>query len=230
MANNTLITKNAYFESQAWAEQHTVIGIDEAGRGCLAGPVVVGAVMLPINASNPLLRDSKVMTSSQREKAFAWIQEHALWATAEADHRMIDNINIYQATLATMQQALINLLEQAPLQLVPPRYVLVDSMPLKLSPHAQLTKTSCHYFDYGESRSPSIAAASIVAKVTRDRLMVIASETFPVYNFAKHKGYGTKEHIAAIKAYGPCSIHRTTFIKKFVEPIDEHPKQTTFFC
>ncbi len=230
MANSIHITKNAYFETEAWAQQRYVIGIDEAGRGCLAGPVVVGAVILPLNTQQPLLRDSKVMSKAQREKAFAWIQEHATWVTAQVDHATIDKINIYQATLLAMHRAFFGITEKTPIALDLLQYVLIDAMPLKIARDERYNQLVCHYFDYGESLSPSIAAASIVAKVTRDRLMEELSSRYPLYNFAQHKGYGTKEHIAAIKEHGPCNIHRTTFIKNFVEQPHDQPKQTSLFC
>jgi ribonuclease HII len=221
--------KKLYFETQAWATQKRVIGIDEAGRGCLAGPVVVGAVILPLFTNQPILKDSKVMTKAQREKAFTWITEHCAWTTALADHTTIDSINIYQATLLTMKQAYLNLMQTLPCDPALLKYVVVDAMPLKIAPEEKPTGLECHHFNYGESLSPSIAAASIVAKVTRDRLMEELSGQFPAYNFAQHKGYGTAEHIAALKEHGPCAIHRTTFIKNFVEHHDQ-PKQTSLFC
>ncbi len=229
MKNSTQNIQKSYFETDAWAQQHYAIGIDEAGRGCLAGPVVVGAVILPVNTHQPMLKDSKLMSKAAREKAFAWIDEHCTWTIAMADHVTIDTINIYQATLVAMKQAYLGIIKKLPCNAHELKYVLVDAMPLKIAPEEKHSSLECHYFNYGESLSPSIAAASIVAKVTRDRLMESLSEQFPAYNFAQHKGYGTPEHIAALKTHGPCSIHRTTFIKNFVEHHEE-PKQTSLFC
>ena len=229
MITHTPSPKKYYFETHAWAKQKRVIGIDEAGRGCLAGPVVVGAVMLPLFTNQPMLKDSKLMTKAQREKAFAWIIEHCAWTTALADHAIIDKINIYQATLVTMKQAYLNLMQKLPCDPALLKYVVVDAMPLRIAPDEKPEGMECHYFNYGESLSPSIAAASIVAKVIRDRLMEEISALFPAYNFAQHKGYGTPEHLAALKKHGPSAIHRTTFIKNFVEPHDK-PKQTSLFC
>jgi len=178
---------------------HKVAGIDEAGRGPLAGPVVVAAVILPVNYFFPGLNDSKKLTAKQRENLFHEITENALAISCvEVSVETIDTINIYQATISGMYQSLKELA-------LAPEAVLIDAVPLKelTIPNESLIK--------GDQRSASIAAASIIAKVTRDRRMDELEGVYPHYGFSQHKGYGTKEHLAAIEKYGPCPAHRKTF-------------------
>lgn len=179
---------------------HTVVaGIDEAGRGPLAGPVVVGAVILPLDCYIPQLNDSKKLTARQREKVYLDIKEQAICAEYYiVDHDIIDNINIYQATVYGMYSVIDNLKQK-------PQAVLIDAVPL---PQLEIPFLS---LVGGDGLSASIAAASIIAKVTRDRLMLQYDEQYPQYGFRHHKGYGTPEHLAAIQKYGPCPIHRRSF-------------------
>lgn len=182
-------------------------GLDEAGRGPLAGPVVAAAVMFPIawlRGEFPTelakLNDSKQLTEAQRENYFTCLTGHSevRFAIASVDAPEIDRINILQATHRAMNDALA--------QLTPsPAHVLVDGLPVKSLrfPQTALVK--------GDSRSYSIAAASVLAKVTRDRLMREFDREFPGYGFARHKGYGTAAHLAAIERLGPCRIHRHSF-------------------
>jgi ribonuclease HII len=188
------------FECRAQAQGARVVaGIDEAGRGPLAGPVVAAAVVLPLGCDLPGVDDSKKLSENRREELFTMIQTHALAiGIGMSDAATVDRINILQATLAAMRQAV----EQLPL---PADYLLIDGIskvPMAL-PQQTLTK--------GESRSFSIAAASIIAKVTRDRLLLEIDRQYPGYGLAVHKGYGTKAHLAAIAAQGPSPIHRLTF-------------------
>lgn len=182
-------------------------GLDEAGRGPLAGPVVAAAVMFPEDwlgenfpAELAKLNDSKQLTEAQREHYFAWLTSHeeVRFAIAQADAAVVDRINILQATHRAMNDALAQLTP-------PPAHVLVDGLRVKsLSfPQTPLVK--------GDTRSYSIAAASVLAKVTRDRLMRKLDRQFPGYGFAEHKGYGTRAHLAAIAKLGPCPIHRRSF-------------------
>lgn len=190
--------ENTYRHYQA------VCGIDEAGRGPLAGPVVAGAVILPEDAEILYLNDSKKLSASRREELYEEIQDKAVsWAVGIVSPERIDEINILQATYEAMRQA-IGKLETVP------DILLVDAVtiPDVTQPQVGIIK--------GDAKSVSIAAASIMAKVTRDRIMVEMNELYPEYGFAGHKGYGSKEHIGAIRKYGPCPIHRRTFIKKFV--------------
>lgn len=178
---------------------HAVAGVDEAGRGPLAGPVVASAVILRKDVEIQGVNDSKTLSSAKREELYSIILERAVAVgVGIADNVLIDRINILQATLDAMKMAIMNMA-------VTPDYLLVDGItPIPLSiPQKTIKK--------GDSASFSIAAASIVAKVTRDRLMVSYDRQFPVYGFAKHKGYGSASHLAAIAEHGPCEIHRKSF-------------------
>lgn len=196
------------FERDLWSRKFTLVaGVDEAGRGPLAGPVVAAAVILPcawrdagFDERLVDLNDSKQLTEAQRENFFQIITTHPdlRYAVAIVDAVTIDRINILQATHRAMNEALTQLQPQ-------PQHVLVDGRPVKTMtlPQTALVK--------GDSRSYSIAAASVLAKVTRDRMMRDYDCQFPDYGFAIHKGYGTPQHLAAIETFGPCSIHRMSF-------------------
>ncbi len=174
-------------------------GIDEAGRGALAGPVVAAAVILPLRHVISGIRDSKLLTPHQREIFFSRIHQEALAiGIGVVGNHLIDEINILQATIAAMQEGIEKLA-------VKPDYLLIDALTLPRVPIPQ--KGIIH----GDNRSATIAAASVVAKVTRDRLMCRYHEEFPRYNFHVHKGYGTGEHLRKIREFGPCRIHRKTF-------------------
>ncbi len=194
---------------QAWQEGKTVCGIDEVGRGCLAGPLVTAAVILPKNKTHRLLKDSKILTEAEREKAFSWIAAHCFYGIGILHPRIIDQRNIWQTTLLTMKKALVHLLSGCPEQ---PSAILVDAMPLKVD-DTGYSHIQVHHFIKGESKSSSIAAASIVAKVSRDRLMKQLESVFPGYGFAEHKGYSTPRHKAAVRELGSTIIHRTSFLE-----------------
>lgn len=217
------ITKDL-FEKSHWEQNLHVVGIDEVGRGCLAGPVVTAAAILPIGKTSRLLKDSKLLDEQERLKAFAWITKHCWYQTAIINHRLIDEHNIYQATMLAMKKALVNLLAQVPFE---PGAVLVDAMPLKLA-DAGFGQIPLYHFTQGERKSSSIAAASIVAKVTRDRLMQEYSTLFPGYHLELHKGYATPTHRNAITKSGHSIIHRTTFLGAFLDTKeqDEAAQQT----
>ena len=215
------------FEQNAWKNNKLVCGIDEAGRGAFAGPLVVGAAILPINASHNLLQDSKILTEEQRNQAYSWIMQHCMSAYALCSHRTIDTINIYQATLQTMQKAFFHLIHSYTI-LHKLESVLVDAMPLKLT-QKSYNKLSINYFNYGEQISPSIAAASIVAKVTRDRLMKEYAQSFPLFDFPQHKGYGTTKHTLVLNATKPSLIHRKTFITKIKKYYENVSTQHSLF-
>jgi len=185
----------------------SVAGIDEAGRGPLAGPVVAAAVILPEGFKLPGLTDSKKLTEKQRNRFYPQIrQQAAAVGVGVASVGEIDQINILQATLLAMTRAISRLSDS-------PDHLLIDGIsPLQLNISQQtLIK--------GDSRSLSIAAASVVAKVVRDRIMQSFSRQFPEYGFAKHKGYGTRLHRQAIVEFGPCYLHRKTFsgVKEYLE-------------
>lgn len=211
MQKKKLAFQPASFEKKIWAQKKLVCGIDEAGRGALAGPLVTGAAIIPIGKKHKYLKDSKVLNQKQREEAFAWIQKNCMYAYALCSHEIVDSVNIYQATLQTMNKAFTLLMQKYEAS-KNVSMVLVDAMPLILPTNYK--EISVKHFNYGESISPSIAAASIVAKVTRDRIMGELAKTFPAYNFAQHKGYGTANHTAAIQQHGPSLVHRKTFITK----------------
>jgi ribonuclease HII len=190
-----------------WAEERaalargfrTVAGIDEAGRGPLAGPVVAACVTLPPEIELPGVRDSKKLSPEQRERAFDLIHEHAAAVgVGIVEPAEIDTLNILRATHEAMRRAV----GQLP---TPPDFALIDGLPVQPFPVLQKALVK------GDGRSLSIAAASVVAKVTRDRLMVRYDGEFPGYGFAEHKGYGTAAHIACIERLGPCAIHRRSF-------------------
>lgn len=176
-----------------------VAGIDEAGRGALAGPVIAAAVILPINCGIKGLRDSKQLSPRQRAHLFDEIHDVAVSiGIGSVNHRVIDRLNILEATLLAMQEAVE--------QLTPsPDYLLVDGLDL---PEAGIVGEA---IPKGDSKSYSIAAASIVAKITRDRLMVALDRAYPNYGFSRHKGYPTPQHRQAISEFGASDIHRHTF-------------------
>ena len=191
-------------EEQAFAEGYTVIcGVDEAGRGPLAGPVCAAAVILPRGHQIPGLNDSKKLTDKKRRELFPLIKEQAVaYGIGLASHEEIDEINILQATYLAMERAIAQLEGKADL-------ALIDGNRAKDFGMAVRTVVK------GDSLSASIAAASILAKVTRDDLMVEMAQEYPGYGFEVHKGYGTKAHYEALRNMGPCPIHRMTFLKKF---------------
>ena len=196
------------FERQAWASGHlNVAGIDEAGRGPLAGPVVAAAVTLTpqalaaaASAEFDGLTDSKQLTQKQREHFFLQITRHpaARFGVAVVDVDEIDSVNILRATHAGMRRAVTQILPDID-------FILVDGLPVPDLPRPSQAIVE------GDGKSLLIAAASVIAKVTRDRLMVELDAKFPQYGFAKHKGYGTPEHLAALNRHGPCPAHRRSF-------------------
>ncbi|MFA5499817.1 MAG: ribonuclease HII [Candidatus Omnitrophota bacterium] len=175
-----------------------IAGVDEAGRGPLAGPVVAAAVILKTFRFRERVDDSKKLSANKREKAFSEIIKKSIFGIGIVDERTIDRINIYQATKKAMHEALSKLGTT-------PDYVIVDGK-MKLT-----TKCPIRCIPKGDSKSLSIAAASIIAKVTRDRIMHEYDDIYPQYGFSRHKGYGTKAHMAALRKYGPSQIHRKTF-------------------
>jgi ribonuclease HII len=217
-------------------------GVDEAGRGCLAGPVVAGAVLVERafydgawcrrNARH--IDDSKKLSPQEREEVFATLPDlsaegTAYYAAGQADAREVDRLNILGATKLAMRRALADVGEQATLRIRMPEkgraeglfaigqaqpataLVIVDGLPLKPFPYEH------EAFVGGDARSLAIGLASIIAKVTRDRWIVAQDARFPQYGFAQHKGYGTARHKAALKKYGPCELHRASFLTKILE-------------
>lgn len=193
------------YEHNAYLRGFTAVcGIDEAGRGPLAGPVCAAAVLLPEGLVIDGLNDSKKLSEKKRELLFPVIQENALaFGIGFADEKEIDEINILQATFLAMRRAFDAMQRRCD-------HVLVDGnrMPPMPVPGETVVK--------GDAKSPSIAAASILAKVSRDRVMLEYAKQYPEYQFEKHKGYGTKAHVEALHAFGPSPIHRRTFLKKIL--------------
>ena len=189
-----------FFEKMYYDQGYErIAGVDEVGRGPLAGPVVAAAVILPKDGINIELFDSKQISSKKREDLYGSILSKALGVgIGTIGQEEIDRLNILQATLKAMVIAVQNLL-------VPPDLILIDG------PQSLRLPVSQKPIRKGDQLSNSIAAASIIAKVTRDRMMLEWHEKYPQYNFARHKGYGTKEHRMAIETYGICELHRKTF-------------------
>jgi ribonuclease HII len=193
-------------ERVLWRHGYQVIGVDEAGRGPLAGPVVAAACILPPDADLPEVNDSKKLSEKKREAAFERIRQVALgFGIGIVDAQRIDQINILRATFEAMTQAVAEARAMAAVAGTP--WLLVDGNQ-KLPSWAGEQRPVVG----GDRKSLSIAAASILAKVTRDRIMVAYDELYPQYGFARHKGYSAREHFEAIDRYGPSPIHRMTFI------------------
>jgi ribonuclease HII len=199
MSDNMWEIENSYFEKGF----RLICGVDEAGRGPLAGPVCAAAVILPPNHNIPGLNDSKKLSDKKRRELYPLIKDQAVaYGIAFASEQEIDDINILQATFLAMQRAIDQLSVKPDLALIDGNREKDFGVPVKTVVH-------------GDSLSASIAAASVLAKVTRDDLMLKLSEQYPQYAFDIHKGYGTKAHYEAISAHGPCPVHRMTFLKKY---------------
>jgi ribonuclease HII len=198
------------YEMEYWKDGKLFIaGVDEAGRGPLAGPVVAAAVIFPDDIQIDGINDSKQLSVKKRERMFEVIQEKALSVgVGIIGHTVIDKINILNATFRSMHSAIGNLSQI-------PEHLLIDG------PHFAGANIPYTTIIDGDAKCFSIAAASIIAKVTRDRLMNEYNEQFPYYGFAKHKGYGTKEHLEAIRKHGPCEIHRKSF-RMPIKLVDEN--------
>lgn len=215
LVESAMKKKQAYFDElnrtfkltefeRKYADKEFICGIDEVGRGPLAGPVVAGAVILPKDCDILYINDSKKLTAKKREELTKEIFEKAVCAkTAVVSPKTIDEINILQATYQAMRQAVSELMPQ-------PDLLLNDAVniPGVNIPQVAIIK--------GDAKSISIGAASIIAKVTRDAMMVEYDKLYPEYDFASNKGYGSAKHIEAIKKYGPCPIHRMSFIGNFI--------------
>ena len=182
-----------------------ICGVDEAGRGPLAGPVCAAAVILPKGAVIKGLDDSKKLTEKKRERLYDIIKQTAVaYSVAYGTLEEIETVNILEATYLAMNRAIEGLT-------VKPDFALIDGNRVPRG-----IKIPCETVVKGDSKSMSVAAASVLAKVTRDRLMLEYDKKYPEYNFKKHKGYGTKEHTELIKQYGPCEIHRLSFLKNIL--------------
>lgn len=204
-AEEIRLEKMLEYEKDLYSKGYEYIcGIDEAGRGPLCGPVVAAAVILRKSDKIEGVNDSKKLSEKKREQVFEEIRKRAIaYSVGIVDEKTIDEINILEATRLAMKKAVEGLKQK-------PDYALVDAekkVPID-TPYTPIIK--------GDTLSESIAAASIIAKVTRDRMIVELDKQYPEYNFAKNKGYGTKEHTEAIKEHGLCPAHRRSFCKKFM--------------
>lgn len=205
--------KRQMYEHEAWNQNLLVCGIDEVGRSCLAGPVVAASAILKPWVKHKYLKDSKLLTADERLKAYKWLMKNSQSAVGIMHHRIIDNVNIYHATLCAMKRALMQLLVHTNST---PSIILVDAMPVKLD-HLDIPIV---HFVFGERQSASIAAASIIAKVTRDALMSRIDKVMPGFGFENNKGYGTQVHKNALHTQGTLIIHRSTFLGKTFPPQD----------
>lgn len=202
-----IIAKN-YYEQLFWDQDQVICGIDEVGRGSLFGPVVAGAVILAKNELSTLLVDSKKLTYNELIVANNYLKKHSCYAFGMASHDEIEQLNIYHATLLAMQRASYNLFSICKLR---PAAIVVDAMPLSLK-NSAYADIPVYHFPKGEDYSSSIAAASIMAKVYRDQLMVAYDQSLPGYSLGAHKGYGTAQHQAALAANGPLFMHRKKYL------------------
>ena len=197
------MSENTMWEIEDSLGMQLICGVDEAGRGPLAGPVCAAAVILPEHLQISGLTDSKKLTDKKRRELFPIIQQQALaYGIGLASEQEIDEINILQATFLAMRRALDQLSLRPEIAMIDGNRETDFGLPVKT-----VVK--------GDSLSANIAAASILAKVTRDNIMVELAEKYPEYGFEIHKGYGTKAHYEALRTYGPCPIHRRSFLKKF---------------
>ncbi len=203
-AERERVRKMRFYEDQ-YADLPYICGIDEVGRGPLAGPVAAGAVILPRDVEILYLNDSKKLSEKKREELYDVIMEKAISAKVSfRDEKRIDEINILQADYEAMAEAVESLSVQ-------PSLLLLDAVHVP-----QLERYKQVSIIKGDAKSVSIAAASIIAKVSRDRYMMEMDKLYPEYGFAQNKGYGSAQHIAAIRKYGPCPIHRRSFIGNFI--------------
>lgn len=198
------MTENMWlYEDEAYSGGETAVcGVDEAGRGPLAGPVFAAAVVLPRGLIIPGLDDSKKLTAKKREALFDIIVDKAAaYGVASASEKEIDEVNILNATYLAMNRAMEMIKDSF-------SFALIDGN------RKEGIDYPCRTVIGGDGKSASIAAASVLAKVSRDRYITALSEKYPEYGFSRHKGYGTREHYEALRKYGPCDIHRLTFLKK----------------
>lgn len=187
------------YENNLYKEGVTLIaGVDEVGRGPLIGPVVACACILPVNFYHKDIKDSKKLREKKREEMYKIIKENAISiGLGIVSEKVIDEVNIYEATKIAMKEAIKNLN-------ITPEHVLIDAMKLELNiPSTSIIK--------GDAKSESIAAASIIAKVTRDHMLDEMDKEYPMYDLKNNKGYGTKKHLEALQTYGPCKYHRVTY-------------------
>jgi len=198
------------FENEYWEKNEQLCGIDEVGKGCLFGPLVFGCVILPQHHAPTFLIDSKLLTAEKRAVAATWIQKNCIYATTSIDPWIIDTYGINQSTIIAVKRLLHDMTELTNKQI---KLILTDHMHIGLT---HIRNTPIISAPYGESWSASIAAASIIAKVTRDRLMQKIAKLFPRFAVEKNKGYGTKLHINGARDSGLSILHRKTYCKNLI--------------
>lgn len=215
-----------HYEHLYWEQGKLVCGIDEAGRGPLAGPVVAAAAIIPMGTTYRLLKDSKIMTEEERNKAYAWLCKKAYFGVGIVQSEAIDRLNIWHATIRAMRRAVMQLMSIAPIK---PSALLIDAVPLDVfgTAHQDIDR---HSFVFGERKSISIAAASIIAKVTRDAIMKRMDPLFPLYLLGQHKGYATPTHKRYVIKHRPSIIHRVNYVAPlFSNSTDNQEEQQSIF-
>jgi len=216
------------FEKAAWQKKSYVCGIDEVGRGCLSGPLIAASAILPQKANKKFLKDSKLITKIQREKAYNWIVNNCFYSCVIIDNKTIDKKNIYQATRYAMKKSFIQIVELVPFDIKSIKYLITDAVSIELPDYYLSCGLELYNPTHAESISKSVAAASIIAKVTRDRLMSKFSILFPGFSLENHKGYGTRTHISAINNNGTSIIHRKSFVSNLIKKSSDKHEQQTF--
>lgn len=211
-----------HLESLHWKENKIICGVDEVGRGCMAGPVVVAAAILNPNTEHKLLKDSKELTKQQLAFMYEWLLDKCIFSISIGSPRIIDSYNIYHATAKQMRLSLLHLLSKSPC----PDLIVIDAMPLNLknTPYQNIKIDS---IIKAESQSTTVAAASIIAKVTRDKIMARMEQSFPGYGLEQHKGYCTSLHKQITLSLKPSIIHRTSFLNWMADTTHE---QKSIFC
>lgn len=223
-SSQTINNEKLYpLEKKYWEENKIICGVDEAGRGCMAGPVVIAAAILKPNTKHKLLIDSKKLTPDQLKFMYQWLLDKSTFSISIASSRLIDQHNIYQATAKHMRLALVHILNNS----LRPDLIAIDAMPVNLqnTPYGNIKISS---MIQGESKSTSIAAASIIAKVTRDMIMTRMETSFPGYGLNQHKGYCTSIHKKNTLALQPTIIHRKSFLGWLTR--DNTHDQQSIFC
>lgn len=212
------------FELNQWKNQQIVCGVDEVGRGCLAGPIVTAALILNKNSMHSELQDSKCLSHVKLKKIYKWIIKNSTYCIGISNNRAIDALNIYQATKTTMKKAILGLSSQKK-----PSIIVIDAMPISLE-NTTLKNIPVESWIKGESKSATIAAASIVAKVTRDTILENMHQNFPCYELCKHKGYATVKHRAMLQTKNASIVHRQSFLTKIIGNSNNDNQQQSIFC